>query len=259
MATASTGRIIPKRLAAQRATAASGSATRTSRSFTTWFLWEPRSTSISLEPMEPVLIEEPPREEEAGFVFRQPRPALLVTILLVAVASLGAFQFRDSISPFSVRPFGKYLANALPAAEPSAGAFGTSGGVLLRFAMPGAHIEFPLAVHGDPSGLHYQWIRVGETVPTETPRALLGADVRVPMKAGFYRLVLVKGDQSRTVDGLTLAVLVPFKEKEGKMLNGYRIGTYLAEKIAGMQEPPEGFLEINEHDLDIPVSKHLRV
>jgi hypothetical protein len=182
-----------------------------------------------------------------------------VTLFLFVVASLAAFQFRDSFSQFSVRPFGKYLSSTLPAAEPSASAFGTSGGVLLRFAMPGTDIEFPLSVHGDPSGLHYEWVRLGETVPTETPRALAGADVRVPMKPGFYRLVLVKGDQSRTVDGLTLAVLVPFKEKEGKMLNGYRIGTYLAEKVAGMQEPPEGFLEINEHDVDIPVSKHLRV
>jgi uncharacterized protein YcbK (DUF882 family) len=79
------------------------------------------------------------------------------------------------------------------------------------------------------------------------------------VKAGFYRLALVRGDQTRTVDGLTLAVLVPFKEKEGKMLNGYRIGTYLAEKIGGNQLPPEGFLEINEHDVDLPISKHLRV
>ena len=63
---------------------------------------------------------------------------------------------------------------------------------------------------------------------------------------GFYRLALVAGQKRRVVDGLTVAVLVPFKEKEGAMLNGYRIGTYLAEKIEGNQEPPEGFLEINE-------------
>jgi uncharacterized protein YcbK (DUF882 family) len=79
------------------------------------------------------------------------------------------------------------------------------------------------------------------------------------LKAGFYRLALVRGDQSRTVEGLTLAVLVPFKEKEGSMLNGYRIGTYLAEKIAGKQEPPLGFLEITERDVDLPISKHLKV
>jgi hypothetical protein len=83
--------------------------------------------------------------------------------------------------------------------------------------------------------------------------------VRAPIKAGFYRLVLVKNGHSRTVDGLTLAVLVPFKEKEGAMLNGYRIGTYLAERIEGRQEPPDGFLEITERDVDLPISTHLRV
>ncbi|HEY4955149.1 MAG TPA: D-Ala-D-Ala carboxypeptidase family metallohydrolase, partial [Gemmatimonadaceae bacterium] len=94
---------------------------------------------------------------------------------------------------------------------------------------------------------------------TGAARPLVGAAVRVPAKAGFYRLCLVRGDHRRTVDGLTLAVLVPFKEKEGTMLNGYRIGTYLAEKVEGKQDPPEGFLEITERDVDLPVSKHLKV
>lgn len=43
------------------------------------------------------------------------------------------------------------------------------------------------------------------------------------------------------------------------MLNGYRIGTYLAEKIGGNQAPPEGFLEISERDVNLPISKHLKV
>lgn len=187
------------------------------------------------------------------------KPAIAVTAGLVIVASLGAFQFRDGISPFAVKPFGVFLSKTLPTAEPSASAFGTSGGVLLRFAMPAEEIEYPLDVHGDPTGLHYEWVRLGETVGSERPRVLSGANVKAPVKAGFYRLALVRDDQHRIVDGLTLAVLVPFKEKEGTMLNGYRIGTYLAEKIAGNQTPPEGFLEINEHDVDLPISKHLKV
>jgi hypothetical protein len=209
---------------------------------------------------DPALTNWPQEDDAADALFRRPRPAVLVSALLVAVATLAAFQFKDSINLLSVRPFGTYLTKTvIPAAQPSATAFGTSGSVLLRFAMPGVQIQYPLDVHGDPTGLSYEWIRLGETVPAEAPRPLRGADVRVPVKAGFYRLALVRGDQTRTVDGLTLAVLVPFKEKEGKMLNGYRIGTYLAEKIGGNQLPPEGFLEINEHDVDLPISKHLRV
>jgi uncharacterized protein YcbK (DUF882 family) len=192
-------------------------------------------------------------------VFKRSKPATLVTGLLLVVATMGAVQFRSSIAPFAVKPFGKFLAEALPAVTPSATAFGASGGVLLRFAMPGERIRYPLDVHGDPTSLHYDWVRLGETVATGAPRALLGAEVQAPVKAGFYRLALVRGDELRVVDGLTLAVLVPFKEKEGTMLNGYRIGTYLAEKLAGKQEPPEGFLEITERDVDLPISKHLRV
>lgn len=184
---------------------------------------------------------------------------MLATLLLVVSATLGAYQFRTSISPFAVKPFGTYLAKALPAVEPSASAFGESGGVLMRFAMPGAEIQYPLDVHGDPTGLQYEWVRLGETVGTGAARPLVSAAVRAPSRAGFYRLCLVRGDHRRTVDGLTLAVLVPFKDKEGTMLNGYRIGTYLAEKIEGNQNPPEGFLEITERDVDLPVSKHLKV
>ena len=187
------------------------------------------------------------------------KPAILLSALLLAIATLGAVQFSGGLPAFSVKPFGTYLTKALPLAEPSASAFGTSGGVLLRFAMPGEQIQYPLDVRGDPTGLHYEWIRLGETVPTGGSRALIGADVRVPIKAGFYRLALVRGDQTRTVEGLTLAVLVPFKEKEGTMLNGYRIGTYLAERLAGKQEPPRGFLEITEHDVDLPITRHLKV
>jgi uncharacterized protein YcbK (DUF882 family) len=192
-------------------------------------------------------------------VFRRPKPATLVTGLLLIAATLGAVQFRSSISPFAVKPFGKFLTEAIPAAEPSATAFGTSGGVLLRFAMPGERIRYPLDVHGDPTSLQYDWVRLGETVASGVSHPLLGAEVNAPVKAGFYRLALLRGDQLRIIDGLTLAVLVPFKEKEGTMLNGYRIGTYLAEKLAGNQEPPAGFLEITERDVDLPITKHLRV
>jgi uncharacterized protein YcbK (DUF882 family) len=180
-------------------------------------------------------------------------------LLLLVAAVIGALQFRTGISPFALKPFATLVASKVPTAEPSAGAFGMSGGVLLRFAMPAEEIEYPLDVHGDPTALGYQWIRVGDTLSTETVRPLLGAKVRAPRNAGFYRLALVKGNVSRMVYGLTLAVLVPFREKEGTMLNGYRIGTYLSEKIAGNQEPPEGFLEITERDVDLPISKHLKV
>lgn len=191
--------------------------------------------------------------------YRHKRPALLATLGLIFVATVGAVQFVRPLPGYASRPFGTFLSKKLPVASPSATAFGASGGVLLKFAMPGQSVEYPLDVHGDPTALAYSWVRIGDSVTVEPARALIGAQVQVPVKAGFYRLALVRDEKQRIVEGLTVAVLVPFKEKEGAMLNGYRIGTYLAEKLSGNQEPPEGFLEVSEGDVNLPISKHLKV
>ena len=190
---------------------------------------------------------------------RHKRPALLVTIALIVMATLGALEFKQAGTGFASRSFGTYLSRSLPLAAPSPNAFGASGEVLMKFAMPGASLEYPLEVRGDPTALSYTWVRVGDTATTGAHQPLLGADVIVPAKAGFYRLALVKGDDRRTIDGLTVAVLVPFEEKHGGMLNGYRIGTYLAEKLASDNVPPQGFLEITERDVDLQISRHLKV
>lgn len=191
--------------------------------------------------------------------YRHKRQALLATLGLIVVATLGAFQVKNGGVAFGAKPFGSFLSRSLPTAAPSPTAFGSSGGVLLKFAMPGASIEYPLDVHGDPTALAYSWVRAGDSAIVQEARPLAGADVTVPVKAGFYRLALVKGDNRRVVDGLTVAVLVPFEEKQGGMLNGYRIGNYLAETIGSSQNPPEGFLEITEGDLDLQISRHLKV
>ncbi len=191
--------------------------------------------------------------------YRPKRPTLIVTLGLLIVATLGAIQFSHPLASLEIKPFGTYLTHALPFAAPSASAFGESGGVLLKFALPNQTVEYPLDVNGDPTSLGYAWIRNGDTASAGAARALNGAKVQAPSRPGFYHLALVRGSQHRLVEGLTVAVLVPFKDKEGEMLNGYRIGTYLAERLAGEQEPPEGFLEVNPSDVDIPLSKHLKV
>lgn len=198
-------------------------------------------------------------EAPAESLYRHKRPATVATVGLVILATLGAVQFRHPLPSFEMKPFGTYLSHALPFAAPSATAFGESGGVLLKFALPGESVEYPLDVHGDPTALSYSWVRNGETASAQPTQPLNGADVRAPVKPGFYRLALVRGDKRRIVEGLTIAVLVPFKDKEGAMLNGYRIGTYLQERLGTGQEPPEGFLEINQSDVNLPISKHLTV
>ncbi len=184
---------------------------------------------------------------------------MFVTLALFVAAAAGALQFNSPVSSFAMKPFGTFLRKSLPVAFPSATAFGASGNVLLRFAMPGERVEYPLDVHGDPTSLSYSWVRVGDTTALEPARLLQGARVQAPSRPGFFRLALVRGKQRRIIDGLTLAVLVPFEEKHGTMLRGYRIGTYLGEKLGGGQQPPDGFLEITERDVDLPISKHLKV
>jgi Peptidase M15 len=191
---------------------------------------------------------------------RKRHTAKIVWIVVGAIAAIGAFQFLQAANETTQKPIGTYLTRVVvPLAEPSASAFGRSGEVKLAFAMPGQQISYPLDVHGDPTSLQYAWIRNGDTALVGTPRPLAGDKVVAPMGAGFYRLALIKSGQQRSVEGLTLAVLVPFEEKEGSMLRGYRIGTYLAEKVSGRQAPPEGFLEITPADVDLPITKHLRV
>lgn len=189
------------------------------------------------------------------------RPAAhVITCVLTIVAALAALNLTRPLPELKRGPFAGFLTHAvLPHAAPSATAFGESGEVKLKFALPGGTISYPLDVHGDPSELSYAWVRLGETTLATAPRPLVGSNVVAPPKAGFYELQLVRGTVRRAVDGLTLAVMVPFAEKEQGLLHGYRIGTYLAERIAGETPPPEGFLQISQRDVDIPITKHLRV
>jgi hypothetical protein len=184
----------------------------------------------------------------------------MVWIAAGALAAVGAFQFLQAASDATEKPIGTYLTLAVvPMAEPSASAFGASGEVKLAFAMPSQEISYPLDVHGDPSSLQYAWVRNGDTALATAAQPLAGDKVTAPDTAGFYRLALLKSGQQRQVEGLTLAVLVPFEEKERGYIRGYRIGTYLAERVRGKTPPPEGFLEIMAADVEIPITRHLKV
>ncbi len=194
-----------------------------------------------------------------GLPVRKRHTTRIVWITVAAIAAVGAFQFLQASSD-TKRPIGTYLTRSVvPLAEPSISAFGASGEVKLAFAMPGQEISYPLDVHGDPAELQYAWVRNGDTTLATVPKTLTSDKVFAPPRAGFYRLALLKSGPHREIEGLTLAVLVPFEEKEGAMLRGYRIGTYIAERVAGRQPPPSGFLEITPADVDLQITKHLRV
>ena len=198
---------------------------------------------------------------------RPPRPARRAgrvrwgTFAAVLSAALGVLTFHEP--PTSrLKPFARE--GRVAAATPSVNAFGKSGEVKVRFALPGDRVEYPLEVQGDPRRLRYQWVRLADSVAADSARPLAGADLVAPPAPGFYQLALLEqvdgapGAERHVIQGLTLSVLVPFSAKSGSTLNGYRIGTYLSERLAtARSRPPEGFVEVRPQDLALPITKHL--
>ena len=177
------------------------------------------------------------------------------SVVVLALAAMGVIQFyRPARSP--IAPFAAYASGL--SAGPSMDAFGMSRQVRVRFALPGTSVEFPLEVSGDPSDLTYEWVSTRGYVPPDSARPVTGASFVVPKKPGFYNLAIVRGSDRQVLREPTLAVMVPFKERVGGMLNGYRIGTYLADRF-GNHDHPEGFLAVAASDVDLMVSKHLRL
>lgn len=207
--------------------------------------------------------DERPASAPAPVVSRKAaRRAVWISRTLFSAAALGAMQFVHA--PAAARtPFAQFVG---PSVWASADAFGTSGDVKLRFTLPAQNVEFPLAVADDPANLRYQWVSATDSLPATEPMPLTGATVVAPPRAGFYQLVLLHpsaADSSAVIRERVrepmLAVMVPFQQKASGILNGYRIGTYLAERLGGNHEEPRGFLEVRPADVDLPVSQHFRL
>lgn len=200
-------------------------------------------------PVERRAVRQPAAHRHAGWL----------TAVALASAVGAVIQYRQPSSALLAKPFVTLTAaRALPV-TPSADAYGRSGEVRLRVALPSQTVEYPLEVAGDPSGLEYSWVRTEADSLTELPRPLAGANLVAPSAPGMYHLTLLRDGERRVVDQVTVAVLVPFSRKLGTTLNGYRIGTYLAERLGGRRDAPEGFIEIRQSDLELAVTTHLRV
>lgn len=143
--------------------------------------------------------------------------------------------------------------------QPASDAYGMSGQLRVRVAMPGDEVEFPLEVAGDPTQLSYRWYRIADSTASEEPRPLGGASLRVPSRPGFYHLAIGNGSTEVILKDITLGVLVPFQRKLGATLNGYTIGWYRGERFGRAREAPEGFLEVFPRDLDLALSARFRV
>jgi uncharacterized protein YcbK (DUF882 family) len=152
------------------------------------------------------------------------------------------------------------LVTVVPTVHADAAAFGSSGEVKMLFARAGETIAFPLDIAGHATGFTYQWMRVTSTTSGDVERMIAGDTLLVPLEPGFYELVVSRNGVSQRIAAPRLAVTVPFELKLGSSLNGYRIGRYPAEWSHDEgAEKPSGFAEVQESDMDMPLSEHLKV
>lgn len=144
-------------------------------------------------------------------------------------------------------------------ARPAPDAFGKSGQLRMRFALPGSSVDYPLEVEAGLTELRYTWVPLDDTVAAEPGRLVVNGLI-APARPGFYRLELSLEQERKFVDGLSLAVLVPRSEKTGSSLNGYRMGYYRGDRARRSDpEAPIGFVEIDTGQVTLPVSEHLRI
>lgn len=139
-------------------------------------------------------------------------------------------------------------------------AFGQSGDVKMLFARAGETVAYPLEVAGNAKGFTYQWMRLADSTSGDVEREVVGDTLLVPLEPGFYELVVTRAGVHQRMPFPRLAVTVPFELKLGSSLNGYRIGRYPAEwSHDESAERPDGFAEVRESDMDLPLTAHLKV
>lgn len=184
----------------------------------------------------------------------------VATVLVALCAAIGVIQFYRPEAALGRAPFARFGGAPFTLGSASGNAFGRSGEVKLLFSMPASRIEFPLAIGGDPAAVRYEWTSLRGADANFHPALIDGAEVETPSIPGFYYLTLIRGGDRQIVQEPVVAVMRPFREKLGAMLNGYRIGMYLAERLrGGERQHPEGFLEIYPQYLELAVSKHLKL
>ncbi len=153
---------------------------------------------------------------------------------------------------------------AVPRIEAAAESRGVSGDVRMQFVRAGERIAFPLLAQGSDQGVltgfTYQWVDALTGALADSARTLTGDTLFSPDGPGFYELTITRDRIVQRLGNPRLAVLVPFEQKLGTMLNGYGIGRYPAEWSAGGKvDRPPGFVEVYEAHLDLPLTRHLRI
>ncbi|MEO6446478.1 MAG: hypothetical protein ABIZ91_08610 [Gemmatimonadaceae bacterium] len=176
--------------------------------------------------------------------------------LLAVVAFVSLLGLRRADAAFGPEVATNRAAPSAPNARLAVSALGRSGSIRMRFALPGERIQFPIELQERPNAVAFEWIPLGAFAAIDSARSVAGT-INAPTRPGFYRLAVVNPAGRTIVDGMTLAVIVPFSEKRGSTLNGYKMGYYRGEQRGAASERPVGFLEIGEPHVSLEVSEHM--
>jgi len=142
-------------------------------------------------------------------------------------------------------------------------AFGRSGQLRVLMTDTRRPVNLPMEWRVErPADVGYRWLPVGVARAGVLPgEARLGAGLVAPADPGVYRLALSAPGWQQTVNELSVITLVPFTEKRGGFVNGYRMGSWETETdgIADSYAPPSGFIEVTPENQDLQVSTHFRL
>jgi hypothetical protein len=143
-------------------------------------------------------------------------------------------------------------------------AFGRSRQLRVVVADPSRPMSLPFewSEPGLATQASYRWLPMSGT---QEARVLGGswfsAGLRAPAAPGIWKLRLEAPGFSQEVSELSVITRVPFDEKRGGYLNGYRIGFYATEREGRTDQyaPPPGFIEVTPANQETPVSTHFRL
>lgn len=122
------------------------------------------------------------------------------------------------------------------------------------FVLPGASLNIEAV--GGPTGDYALDVNDGTT----TSLAARKWKWRAPDAPGHYELRFDAPDDKHAIT-LHVFVMVPAREVNHGLLNGYRIGDYPAKPLKGnpIYLPPSGFVEVTKDNQDTHVTPHFRL
>ncbi|HEX2203813.1 MAG TPA: hypothetical protein VHG91_10970 [Longimicrobium sp.] len=142
-------------------------------------------------------------------------------------------------------------------------AFGRSGALRVMVTDPHRPVNLPILWETPPPAeVRYRWLpQAGTQVSALLGESHLSMGIQAPASSGVYRLQLNAAGWSQEVGELSVITRVPFSEKRGGYLNGYRIGSWTTERSGRSDQyaPPAGFIEVTPANQDLPVSTHFRL